>query len=114
MYENMLFWHQEAVRLGTRLNEFVTDYERSLAGGGAQLLDVDGLQRIREMLGHFLRARDMSEKCATDAAPYIHPKLAAITVEKDVQRRIRIIGGLPPKPLPAPDPPPAPPATTDG
>lgn len=106
MYENMIFWHGETVRLNRRLNDFLADYERSAAAGGdAELVDLANIQKVRELLMLFLRAREMSQKCAVDSAPYVHPKLAAITVEKEVQRTIRIIGGLPPrKQLPAPSP----------
>ncbi len=61
MLENMVFAHTEAHGLLAKLLE-----------GGAE--QPDGFNEFKELL----RFRGMAQEAAKDAAPYIHPRLAAI------------------------------------
>jgi hypothetical protein len=61
MLENMDFAHSKASTL-----------LQSIIENGAEL--PEGFDQFRELL----RFRSIAQECAKDAAPYIHPKLAAI------------------------------------
>ena len=61
MLENMDFAHSQASTLLQGLLE-----------GGAEV--PEGFDQFKELL----RFRSIAQECAKDAAPYIHPKLAAI------------------------------------
>ena len=70
MVDNMLFWFRQSHNLQEKLE---------------QLSKVDELtpdERIGAMklVQHFLDARNNAQKCAVDAAPYVHPKLQSIAL----------------------------------
>lgn len=65
MIHNMLFHHRQAQFLGERLSELL------------DTPDVDAKECLK-VAGHLIAARENSQKCAVDAAPYCHPRLNAI------------------------------------
>jgi hypothetical protein len=67
MIRNMLFWVEKANYFGAKLEALVVDAKDPAARAEAMKLVKD-----------FLEARQNSQLCAVDAAPYCHPKLHAI------------------------------------
>lgn len=69
MYSNLRHWHKETQRLQAALE----------ALDPKLLADDPELQRdaFKTLAAH-LHAREMSQRCAVDLAPYLHPRLAAI------------------------------------
>jgi len=80
MVNNMIYWKRQSEKL-TR------DTEKMMA----RLLDMD-LNKLEDLSGEvallnklmskMFYAREQSQSCAVDAAPYCHPRLASITVDK--------------------------------
>lgn len=69
MLDNMTFWHTEAGAIRELIHRLMKT-ARTVA-------ERDRLISLLEAYGP---ARDKSEQCAKDLAPYIHPKLASISV----------------------------------
>lgn len=90
MNENMVFWHEQAITLGEQLREFVAKMKEAPPDDGGQ-----SLEQAMKLMRMFFAARENSQKCAVDAAPYVHAKLSAITVDDKQARQISVVGGLP-------------------
>ncbi len=73
MIDNMNFWWDQAKDLGEQLKNLVVDEMDNAA-------KADALQKI----GRFLAARENAQKCAVDAAPYVHPKFTSISVKAQI------------------------------
>jgi hypothetical protein len=89
MTDNMVFWHRESLRLGALIKDYVGRQ------ADLEVIDKDTLQKLIELMSMFFKAREMAQACARDAAPYMHPKLAAVTMEQTGAPKIQILGGLP-------------------
>ena len=93
MTDNMVFWHNQAIRMGEKLEGYVLDID-----------DPEAIDKLTKLIKLFFQARENSQKCAVDAAPYYHPRLAAVTVKsnpEDTQTTIVVKGGLPAKTIAA-------------
>lgn len=79
MINNMLFWHQQAMSLGEKIEQLALRIE-----------DPDARIDAMKLLRALLAARTESEKCAVDAAPYMHHRFATITVKGDKDNPIPV------------------------
>jgi hypothetical protein len=81
MVENMRFAHNRA---GELLKEIVGELPEKvrLEEGREELFD-----KFKEMMRH----RQMSQDCARDAAPYLHPRLQTIEVKGDENKPINVV-----------------------
>jgi hypothetical protein len=70
MHANMLFWCNETEALVERI--------QSLA---AKEDDPQQRREIVGMLRALLSARENAQRCAVDAAPYVHPKLQSVATQ---------------------------------
>jgi hypothetical protein len=73
MMSNMRFWHRESQRLEEKIIELANTAN----------LTPDEKKGAMKALGAFLAARDKAQECARDAAPYVHPRLAAMVPKPD-------------------------------
>lgn len=73
MLDNMRFYHEKAVVLQTAI---VKDIGKKPP--------MELLEALKE-LGSF---RDSAQKCAVDAAPYVHPRLSSTTVDANVTHKV--------------------------
>lgn len=84
MIDNMLYWRKQALRLGTLLDE---KHElillfRNVEATPETMKEFMNLLRDYNEIGHqLLAARDKSQDCAADAAPYVHPRLTTVAVK---------------------------------
>ena len=76
MIDNMLFWHKASITIGEQLSTMLQTAQAS----GEQL----DLRTAMKMTSQLLAARENSQKCAVDAAPYCHPKLNAIAFQGEM------------------------------
>jgi hypothetical protein len=76
MVSNMLFWYRKARAIGEKLEEKVPE-----------LADMDASQRhdFLDMMRMFLGAREKSQGCARDAAPYMHARLQNIDMRAELR-----------------------------
>lgn len=83
MIQNMLFWHRSAVNLGARIERFMETVD-------AKAPDYqDKLEGFKDLVKNCLAAKDNAQRCAVDAAPYVHPKLQSIhLVKKETKTNI--------------------------
>lgn len=96
MLGNMMFWHGHVEVLDKQLRELVVQIE-----------DEDERRQALRLLAELLHARERSQECARDAAPFCHAKLANISIDDANDRKeVIITGGLPEESaeLPAPGP----------
>jgi hypothetical protein len=70
MLDNLRFWHRTALGIGERLQALIAS-----ADEGSEQIDK---REAMKLTASFLAARENSQKCAVEAAPYVHPKLASI------------------------------------
>ena len=93
MLDNMRFWDETASRLTERMRALLVDVR-------------DPVQRRKAvaLVGQTLEARERSQECARDVAPFIHPRLAAVALTNVGGTKIVIEGGLPPVFDEAPEP----------
>ena len=75
MIENMLLFHREAKSLTEELEQMVPQLKAMDSKNPEFLQALDQLVKKQEKM--FL-AREKSQKCAVEAAPYVHARLAAI------------------------------------
>jgi hypothetical protein len=68
MLSNMRFWNEEAAKVLRTLLDPLEPIE-----------DVDVLERFRSLAD----MREKAEECAKDAAPFVHPRLQAVTLGGD-------------------------------
>lgn len=83
MVDNMLFWYRASKTI-----------EQTIAGLVSQGID-DAERQVEflSLLKKFLSAREQSQKCAVDAAPYVHPRLAAIQFKGEMKTEVTAILG---------------------
>jgi hypothetical protein len=74
MVENMLFFHEKAANLGLQLAELVVTET-----------DAETRANLVKLVRELLNAREQSQKCAVDAAPYIHAKLASLQISGEAK-----------------------------
>jgi hypothetical protein len=84
MMSNMLFWYRQAESLGKRLEQLVVNVDDPEAR-------LDAMKLLRGLFA----ARENSQRCAVDAAPYIHARLQAIALTETKPKKITVLGGLP-------------------
>ena len=72
MTRNMRFWFENGEALTKRLHELAVDVQ-----------DADMLKELFGLILKMGQFREKAEACAVDAAPYMHPRLAALTVRGD-------------------------------
>lgn len=90
MIGNMRFWDAESDRLLNKLENFAT-----LVANGV-ITEPEQIKEGMKLLRLMLNARDKAQECAVDAAPYVHPRLAAIVPKPADDPDNQMIGGLPP------------------
>lgn len=76
MLNNMRFYHNEAQGI-------LAQILAAVKAGGKKL----GLEHL-ELLGKLYNTRNEAQKCAVDAAPYVHARLSAIAVSGSVDHRL--------------------------
>lgn len=84
MIDNMLHWRRQALKYGVLLDE----KHELLMRFKAVEINEETLKQFMTLLrehtavaNKMLEARERSQKCAVDAAPYVHPKLSSIAVK---------------------------------
>lgn len=84
MIDNMLHWRRQALKYGVLLDE----KHELLMRFKAVEINEETLKQFMTLLrehtavaNKMLEARERSQKCAVDAAPYVHPKLTSIAVK---------------------------------
>lgn len=95
MCDNMIFWHQKVQTTTVHLEKFaeVANFE-----------DADDRREFVGIMKTMLAAREHSQQCAVDMAPYCHPRLQAIAIQQNNTHVVQIEGGLPMMPGDAPTP----------
>lgn len=83
MMNNMVHYVEEA-------NGIEKQFEAQMAENAARFSE-DGFLKALELLSKIGDARMKAQKCAVDAAPFIHPKLANITMDVKQQVEVRDI-----------------------
>ena len=78
MVDNMNFWWDKAKDLGTIVEEQVARVQTMENPEEARA----ALAEISKTATHFLAARENAQKCAVEAAPYVHPRFQSISVSK--------------------------------
>jgi HJR/Mrr/RecB family endonuclease len=81
MVDNMLFWKDKADKLGEQHEALIAKLN-SLPAEKAQELE-DALKDFNKVSAYYIAAREKSQDCARDVAPYTNPRLQAITVTKN-------------------------------
>jgi hypothetical protein len=111
MFDNMLYWHRKVQELGPEFEEMLATstetmrrikkaVDEDLPLGGDDYREAASLVRAtNELAGRFLYARERSQSCAVDAAPYCHPRLQAIAIQSKNTHEFKITGGLPDMPV---------------
>lgn len=87
MLKNMIYWHDHTESVTREIEAMVVNLE-----------DPDDIKAAMQLLARMLASREQAQKCAVDAAPYVHPRLAAITHEGPAQNKVKItlkIGDVP-------------------
>jgi hypothetical protein len=72
MIRNMLFWDENATNIGEMI-------KAKLANIGEET----DVRELTELLKKFMQAQAEAQKCAVDAAPYCHPRLANVAIKND-------------------------------
>ena len=80
MMDNLIFWHGTAKKFGEQLERMVLDG-----------IDEEERENALKLLRQFLAARENSQRCAVDAAPYVHPKLASIAFKGELNHKMQKI-----------------------
>ena len=75
MAKNMAFWDNAATESTAKIEAILQAVE-----DGSEVVDETILKDLNSALKRMLFARDQSQKCAADMAPYRHPRLANIEV----------------------------------
>jgi len=80
MIDNMHFWHYRTRDLEDGIKKLLVEIKHPMQNSTSDdvKLYLKQRQRALEMYEMFVTARHESQKCAGDAAPYCHPKLASI------------------------------------
>lgn len=73
MINNMLYYDEQAVYLEEQFSEAMADHVKSFSE--------KGFIKALELLAQVSDARMKSQKCAVDAAPFLHPRLSQISMD---------------------------------
>lgn len=87
MLKNMLYWHQYADSWAKELESMVVKLE-----------EPEDIKAAMQLLNRMLAAREQAQKCAVDAAPYVHARIAAMVPMDDTDKKVKItlkIGDIP-------------------
>lgn len=68
MFDNMLFWFRQSKKTTAKLETLLESAKPDDAKRD------EAIKLLRSMLA----ARERAQQCAVDAAPYVHPRLAAV------------------------------------
>ena len=85
LMDNMIFWHKHALAMGEKLQAMVES--------GLMKSDSDEREKAMKLLGSLLEARDQSERCAVDAAPYVHPRLSSVAFKGSMRHELKMVAG---------------------
>jgi hypothetical protein len=93
MVQNMLFWHRQANDIGQQIQDMLLKDVSPEAVADEDALeraekDREDRQKIAGLLETFLSCREQSQKCACDAAPYMHAKLQSMHIDHEVSGTI--------------------------
>lgn len=77
MVDNMHFWFDQSRLLGTQLQALTQAVDKN---GHQIAMDEDDRREFMQLAKVFLAARENAQKCAVDAAPYVHPRLQSIAL----------------------------------
>ena len=83
MVDNMLFWYRTTKTIEGALAKIIE----------GDIDDADSRLEFLSLLKKFLSSREQSQKCAVDAAPYVHPRLATVKLEGQVKHDVTAILG---------------------
>lgn len=81
MLGNMAFWYRRSESITSRF-EKVLD--------AADFSDRDERANALRMLGELMECREKAQDCAVQAAPYVHPRLASMTIKGDENNPIPV------------------------
>lgn len=84
MLENMRFYHKQAEVIHNEVDAL-------LAKANTDNVDFELVQELTERVEKMGRYRDKAQGCAADAAPFMHPKLAAIQVSGQVDSNVTML-----------------------
>lgn len=84
MLENMRFYHKQA-------EVIYNEVDWLLAKAKTDNVDFEQVKELTERIEKMGRYRDKAQGCAVDAAPFIHPKLAAIQVSGQVDSNVKML-----------------------
>jgi hypothetical protein len=84
MLENMNFWWDRARELGGLLEEQLKSENEDIR------------RAAMRTVGPFLAARDNAQRCAVDAAPYVHPKFSSIAFRANTGEEMTVTMTLAP------------------
>lgn len=93
MLRNMWFWDEAAQDLEQRLKSHFEDMVNS-----GEVPDEDTLERLKELLKNSTTARENAQRCAVDAAPYVHAKFQSVVFKdatKDDNKTHEVVLELP-------------------
>lgn len=83
MVENMLFWHRSAQSMGERIQQLL----EAVDGETTEQL-AERTRDASKVMEKFMLAQENSQRCAVDAAPYMHPRLQSIAINKTVKKTV--------------------------
>lgn len=89
MVYNMLFWFRATKGLETQLQDFMREFAES----EVMRKSPESVEEFMKLMKHMVAARENSQKCAVDAAPYVHPRLASVTLKNDPKEPLTMILG---------------------
>lgn len=99
MLRNMWFWDEAAQVSQQRVEGIITDLEEVKAKGDVnKLLEV--MEKAREIFKAHVEYRENAQRCAVDAAPYIHARYQSIMFRPEGAdaKVIEVTATLPPTP----------------
>lgn len=83
MIDNMLFWRAKAHELTAEMQkkiELISKLDISDSNERKEFITMMG--EFNKLAAHMIAARENSQKCAVEAAPYVHPRFASISVKQ--------------------------------
>lgn len=84
MLTNMRWAHNHSVDLLENLQDFlVAGTDKRNSGGSTGKVRDEQDESARDLLRQFIRMRELAQRFAVDAAPYIHPRLAQVEWKPD-------------------------------
>lgn len=79
MLTNMRWAHNHSVDLLENLQDFlIAGTDKRNSGGSTGKVRDEQDESARDLLRQFIRMRELAQRFAVDAAPYIHPRLAQV------------------------------------